>query len=61
MPAKTGVPRLVFLLHHLCVYIQKYQPKWATSLSGPQNTAIAAVLTACNAVTALLLVPREEP
>lgn len=61
MAAKTFVPQIVKILHRACNYIAKHHAKLAAVLSGPQLSALDAVVSACNAFTGLVSVPPEEP
>jgi len=55
MASRTYLPRLLFILRLVCHYIQRWESQIRGALpDGAAQTALTAVVTACEAMEAIL-------
>lgn len=52
MAEKTFAPQLIRMLRHVRRYVQKHSAKLTAALSGPENAAVATIITAIAAFDA---------
>ena len=60
MAKKTYLPKLVALLHTICRYIVRYRPTIDQFLDAQGKTLLNAVVAACEAFTAYVVIEHGE-